>query len=253
MPTYTATGLVVHRLNLGETDKILTLFTRDHGKLSAVAKGARRASSRLSGATELFTRSRLLLATGKTLDIITQCEITESFPGLRTDLECLARATYFCELLDRFTHERDSTMSAELFDLTTDALTLLERADVYLDAVVHAYELRLLEIEGYAPVLDRCLRCGGELDHRQLGFSPALGGTLCSADRYRADDAILIAPETVTLLQDLLAAEPDILLALRPPARLAAEAATALRWYIRFRADRDLKSADFLDKLRANA
>ena len=65
MPTYTATGLVLHRLNLGETDKILTLYTHERGKISAVAKGARRATSRLSGATELFTLSRFLLATGK--------------------------------------------------------------------------------------------------------------------------------------------------------------------------------------------
>src|SRR5215468_2707066 len=103
MPAYTTTGLVLHRLNLGETDKILTLYTREHGKLSAVAKGARRAGSRLSGATELFTDSKFLLATGKTLDIVTQCEIRESFPALRNDLERLARATYFCELLDRMT------------------------------------------------------------------------------------------------------------------------------------------------------
>src|SRR5581483_4451126 len=108
MPVYKATGLVLHRLNLGETDKILTLYTREHGKLSAVVKGARRPTSRLSGATELFTLSRLLLATGKSLDIVTQCEIRETFPRLRADLDLLARATYFCELLDRLTLERDA-------------------------------------------------------------------------------------------------------------------------------------------------
>src|SRR5579871_1222987 len=189
MPAYTATGLVLHRLNLGETDKILTLYTREHGKLSAVAKGARRAGSRLSGATELFTDSRFLLATGKTLDIVTQCEIRESFPALRADLERLARATYFCELLDRLTQERDSLQSAELHDLTLAALALLQRENRYLDGVVHAYELQLLAELGYAPVLDRCVRCGEPLGQRPVGFSPALGGTLCAADRYRVEDA----------------------------------------------------------------
>src|SRR5579871_4481700 len=132
MPSYTAAGLVLRRINLGETDKILTLYTREHGKLSAVAKGARRAGSRLSGATELFTYSRNLLA----------------------------RATYLCELLDRLTLERDATMSEELCDLTLSALYLLKRAQDYPDGVVHAYELRLLAALGYAPVLDRCVRCG---------------------------------------------------------------------------------------------
>ncbi|HLJ56044.1 MAG TPA: DNA repair protein RecO, partial [Chthonomonadaceae bacterium] len=83
MPSYNASGIVVHRTDLGEHDRILTLFTRDKGKLSAVAKGSRRAASRLSGATELFVHARMQLAVGKTLDIVTQCEIQQSFSGLR--------------------------------------------------------------------------------------------------------------------------------------------------------------------------
>lgn len=252
MPNYTANGLVIHRLNLGETDKILTLYTREHGKLSAVAKGARRASSRLSGATELFTSSRLLLATGRTLDIVSQCEIRDSFPGLRSDLQKLARATYFCELLDRMTIERDATTSEELYDLTLSALSLLQQASGYLDGVVHAYELHLLEVQGYAPILTHCAKCGEPLERRQVGFSPSLGGALCNADRYRADDALPLSHDSLALLQQCQAAETDILLNLHPTAKVAAEAAKALRWYVRFRVERDLKSADFLDQLRAS-
>lgn len=252
MPTYTATGIVVHRLNLGETDKILTLYSREHGKLSAVAKGARRPGSRLSGATELFTVSKALLATGKSLDIVTQAEVTDSFPELRVDLGLLTRATYFCELLDRFTLEHDALAAEELFDLTVSALRLLEQAGDYPDGVVHAYELHLLGALGYAPALDRCVRCGNELERRQVGFSPSLGGTLCSADRYRAEDALPLSHEAVLLLQTLLRAESEALHALAPAPKVAAEVARVLRWYIRFRADRDLKSADFLDQLRAS-
>ncbi|HLV79856.1 MAG TPA: DNA repair protein RecO [Chthonomonadaceae bacterium] len=251
MPTYPATGLVLHRLNLGETDKILTLYTREHGKLSAVAKGARKPASRLSGATELFTLSRFLLATGKSLDIVTQCEIQESFPSLRSDLARLARATYLCELLDRLTIERDATSSAELCDLTVWALTLLQRAGAYPDGIVHSYELRLLAALGYAPALDRCVRCGQPLERRTVGFSPSLGGTLCSADRYRVEDALPLSAEAVHLLQTLFSAEPETVLALHPSPRTAAEVDRALRWYVRYRAERDLKSADFLDQLRA--
>lgn len=253
MPAYNATGLVLHRLNLGEADKILTLYTREHGKLSAVAKGARRAGSRLSGATELFTLSRFQLATGRSLDIVTQCEIQESFPALRTDLARLARATYFCELLDRLTAERDATASEELGDLTVSALYLLQRAETYPDGIVHAYELQLMAALGYAPVLDRCVRCGSPLERRTVGFSPSLGGTLCSADRYRVEDALSLTFDALSLLQTLFTAEPEILLTQQPTPKTAAEVDKALRWYIRFRAERDLKSADFLDQLRASS
>jgi DNA repair protein RecO (recombination protein O) len=251
MPAYKADGLVLHRINLGENDKILTLYTREHGKLSAVAKGARRVTSRISGATELFTQSRLLLATGKSLDIVTQCEIRESFPALRTDLALLARATYCCELLDRLTMERDATASEELFDLTISAFYLLQRATAFPDSIVHSYELHLLAALGYAPVLDRCVRCGGLLERRQIGFSPTLGGTLCSADRHRTEDALPLSPEALAMLQQLATAAPEMLLSLHPAPKTAAEIAKVLRWYVRYRAERDLKSADFLDQLRA--
>ena len=253
MPSYSAKGLVVHRLNLGETDKIVTLFTREFGKLSAVAKGVRKSGSRLSGATELFTQSRLLLATGKSLDIITQCEIEYSYPDLRLDLERLARASYYCELLDRFTLERDAITSEELFDITVAALRALQAAEENsLDLAVHAYELRLLDALGYAPVLDRCVRCDGPLYGRQSGFSPILGGTLCAADRYKADDSQGLTAGAITLLQNL--AQSNFADFPAPPdSKTAAELNRALRWYIRSRTERDLRSADFLDQLRADS
>lgn len=251
MPTYTANGLALHRLNLAENDKIITFFTREHGKLAAVAKGVRRATSRLSGATELFTHSRLLLATGKSLDVISQGEIQASFPSLRNDLERLARATYLCELVDRLTLERDASASVEIFDLTLAALSLLESATDYPDAIIHAYELRLLDILGYAPVLDRCVKCGEPLERRLIGFSPSLGGTLCNACRNRAQDVLALSNESLTLVQTLQLTDGDALLTLQPSSRVRTEVDRALRWFIRTRADRDLKSADFLDQLRA--
>ncbi len=250
MPSYTATGLVLHRLNTGETDKILTLFTREQGKLSAIAKGVRRAGSRISGATELFTETRFLLATGKSLEIVQQAEIQQTFPGIRADLDKLARATYLCELLDRLTAESDTLQSAELYDLTLSALYLLQRSTTYPDAVVHAYELHLLAAIGYAPALELCAKCGELLQGRQVGFSPSLGGALCSADRYRADDAQPLSFDALKLLQTLANSEPEEILTVQPPPKIAAEAVRAMRWYIRYRTDRELKSLTFLDTLR---
>jgi DNA repair protein RecO (recombination protein O) len=248
MPVYKANALVLHRINLGETDKILTLFCREAGKLSAVAKGARRGNSKLSGATELFTHSRLLLAVGRSLDIVSQCEIRESFPALRTDLAKLTRATYLCELTDRLVEEREP--NPDVFDLLLSALYVLQRTDNDPDVVVHAFELRLLAERGYSPSLKECVRCGEALDHRRLAFSPSLGGALCSADRYAHDDAIAVSWETLELMRTLMDAEVTELVRLTPPQKTLREAAKCLRWYIRYRTERDLKSADFLEMLR---
>lgn len=250
MPSYTATGLVLHRLNTGETDKILTLYTREHGKLSVIAKSARKAGSRLSGATELFTETRFLLASGRSLEIVQQAEIQQTFPGIRSDLDKLARATYLCELLDRLTSEHDSLQSVELYDLLLSALFLLQRATTYPDAIVHAYELHLLAALGYAPALDDCVRCGEPITGRQVGFSPSLGGVLCPADRYRAEDAQSLSFDGLKLLRLLANTDPELLLTLQPAPKVAAEVVRAMRWYIRYRTDRDLKSLEFLDSLR---
>lgn len=250
MPSYTATGLVLHRLNTGETDKILTLYTREHGKLSVIAKSARKAGSRLSGATELFMETRFLLASGRSLEIVQQAEIQQSFPGIRTDLDKLTRATYLCELLDRLTAESDTLQSVELYDLLLSALYLLQRATTYTDAIVHAYELHLLAAIGYAPALENCVRCGEPLNGRQVGFSPSLGGALCPADRYRADDAQSLSFDGLKLLRLLASTAPELLLTLQPSPKVAAEVVRIMRWYIRYRTDRDLKSLAFLDSLR---
>lgn len=251
MPNYTTTGLVLHRTNLGETDRVLTLFTREHGKISAIAKGCRKSTSRITGATELFTLSSFLLGEGRSMDIVSQCEIRESFPGIRADLQKLARGAYLCELLDRTTQHHDDLMSSQLLDLTLDSLRQLENADTYLDGTVHSYELRLMDLQGYAPVLMECAVCGKVDLGSSPGFSPVMGGVLCKEDRQRAEDCQQISFETVVLMQQLFYSESSDWPNAAPVKRVAVEIDRALRWYIRYRIDRDIKSREFLDQLRA--
>ncbi len=253
MPNYTATGLVLHRTNLGETDRVLTLFTGDRGKISAVAKGCRKSTSRLSGATELFTLSSFLLGQGRSLEIVSQCEIRESFPNIRADLQKLARAAYLCELLDRTTQEHDDQMSSELLELTLVALRQLENEDYYLDGSIHSYELQLMDIQGYAPVLMECAVCGNADLGNSPGFSPVLGGVLCKADRQRTEDCQQISTAAVILMRQLFYSESAEWPKTPPTRSVAIEIDRALRWYIRYRIDRDIKSKEFLDQLRADS
>src|ERR1041385_7501431 len=147
MPAYNVNAIVLRRSDLGETDKILRLLTREAGRIDAVAKGAKRGASKLSGATELFTYSRIQLATGKSLEIVTQCEIKESFPSLRSNLDALTRATYLCELVDRLVAQHEP--NPEVFDLLLSALYLLRRAGANPDVIVHSFEMHLMEERGY--------------------------------------------------------------------------------------------------------
>src|SRR2546425_10160254 len=185
MPVYKAEAIVLRRTNLGEADRIVTLFCRDQGKVAAVAKGARKPKSRLSGRLELFSHVRLLLAVGRSLDVVSQVDVVHAHSPLRADLERLGFAAFAIELTDRATADREP--APEIFESLCGALEHMQEADPQLVALW--FVARLLVHTGYAPVTDQCQVCG-RVVRGTSAFSYALGGTLCEADRHRDPDAI---------------------------------------------------------------
>ena len=121
---YTTDALILKRMDYGEADRILTLFTPGRGKIKAIAKGARRTTSRIAGPVELFTRSQLQLSTGRDLEIITQGESREHFGHLRAGLWHATTAYYLAELIDKFTEEHNEY--ASLYTLLIDSLRRLD-------------------------------------------------------------------------------------------------------------------------------
>ncbi len=183
---------MLRRKDIGEADRILTLLTPGAGKVRVVAKGIRKPRSRKAGHLELFTRTKLLLAVGHDLDIVTQAEVVEPYRALREDLLRSAYAGYMVELLDRFTP--DNQENPELYELLTHGLEWAATArDLALAA--RAYELHLLSAAGFQPQLYRCVSCGKALVAEDQFFSPHGGGVICAAcgapptapERYRPD------------------------------------------------------------------
>src|SRR2546426_4972427 len=101
MPVYKAEGIVIRRANLGEADRLVTLFCLDHGKVTVAARGARKMKSRFVGRLELFSHVRALLAVGRTLDVVSQVEVAATFSMLRQNLDRLGYAGFGVELVDR--------------------------------------------------------------------------------------------------------------------------------------------------------
>lgn len=121
---YTTDALILKRMDYGEADRILTLFTPGRGKIKAIAKGARRTTSRIAGHVELFTRSQLQLSAGRDLEIVTQGESREHFPHLRAGLWHATTAFYLAELIDKFTDEHNEY--AGLYTLLIESLRRLD-------------------------------------------------------------------------------------------------------------------------------
>ena len=247
MPLYTANAIVLRRISFGETDRIVTLLTRERGKISAIAKGSRKPISRLAGPTELMTYSRMQLATGRNLDIITQVDVKDSFPRIRSDLQKIAHATYLMELVARLTEEHER--SIDLFDTLLSALYLMERPNDP-EKIAHMFELHFMKLLGYEPVLDRCLRCEKPIASEEFYFSPSLGGLACGECGPLPEDAMQVTRETVETMRLLLSAEAPEVEQMEIPTEVMDQISRVMRWFIRFHADREIKSADFLQAIR---
>lgn len=244
---YRANAIVLRRINLGETDKILTLLTREKGKLSAVAKGARRPASRLSGATELFNYFRALLAVGQNLDVLTQAEVRQSFPKVRHNLEKIAAAGYMTEMADHFTEER--LPQEDVFDLLLSALYVLNSQDG-VGLLVTAFTLQLMAAAGYTPDFDACVRCRRP-DAPLIGFSSAMGGAICRDCRPSVKDSLFAAPESLEAARKLMAMQLPNAARQQVPERVRGQVLKIVRAFLLYRCERPLKSARFLDEILA--
>ena len=169
-------AVVLKHKDWGETDRLLGLCTRELGKVTAIAKGVRKARSRKAGHLEPFTRVNLLLARGREMFIITQAETVNAFSPLREDLVLMGYASYVIELLDRFIYEEGE--NRPLYRLLVNTLTRLSSAQ-NLRLIVRYYEIRLLDLLGFRPQLYTCAMRGEEIKAEDQFFSAEMGGVLC--------------------------------------------------------------------------
>lgn len=252
MPTraehvYKTEGIVLRHANMGEADRLITLFTPFYGKVRAVAKGARKPTSKLAGHLEQFTHTSVVIARGRNLDIITQAQTVYPFIEVRENLRLVLYASYAVELVER---------STEWESENRPLFSILERMLLYvvtsrrLDTTLRAFELEALAALGYRPQLDACVACGRALKAETNGFSSTAGGVLCPLCRGREGDQHDISPATLASLRHLqsggLAASDR--LETSPAVRIQSEALLAV--YISDRLEYSLNSANVLRALR---
>jgi DNA repair protein RecO (recombination protein O) len=185
---YPTSAIVIGRLNLGEADRILTLLTPDYGKLRVSIRGVRKIKSRLAGHVELFSQTRLMLAKGKSLDVVTSAELVHSLDAILARPERLDLAYLMASMFDRLSVEGEA--QPELYDLAKEFLANLDgTADPALLEL--GLKLRLLATLGYQPELGHCVVCRGSDPAKVYYLSPERGGLVdegCGlAGGYRFD------------------------------------------------------------------
>ena len=178
MPLYRDEAVVLRTHKLGEADRIITLLTRQHGRVRAVAKGVRRTTSRWGSRLEPFTHVDLQLAEGRSLDVITQAETLEPFNArLGLDYDRYTAGTVMLETAERLVTE-EKEPAVQQFLLLVGGLRAMAGGEHAAKQVLDSYLLRSLSVAGYAPSFDHCVQCGVEGPHRF--FNPSAGGVLCA-------------------------------------------------------------------------
>ena len=245
---YKVTAIVLRQRRLGDADKILTVYSAERGKVEIVAKGLRKTRSRLAGHVEPLTHATFLLAKGRNLDVLTQAESIEPFQRLREDLDRLSLALYCAELLDRFTEPHEEQFA--LFRLLLDTLRRIER-EPDADTPVRFYEMSLLDALGYRPELEECVRCRNRLEAVVNYWSAGAGGVLCPACRIEEPAMRPLSLNALKVLRLLLHGRWEHVARVSVEPALADELERALREYVRWVLERDVRSAAFVDVVRS--
>ena len=243
---YRTEAIVLRERDYGEADRILTLLTRG-GKVSAIAKGIRRATSRKVGHLGLFYRAQLLVARGRNLDIITQAESLEEYEGIRGDLPRFTYACLAAELMDRFAQEKED--STDLYTLMVQGLRWFATEED-LRLWMRYFELRLLSLGGYRPELFSCVGCQEAIRPQVNFFSAEHGGLLCDKCGAQNTQAVAVSVNAQKVLRYLLTHEVAKVRSLHLQDATHAEVESLLQGYIEYTLERELKSVTFLRRLR---
>jgi DNA repair protein RecO (recombination protein O) len=242
VPLYRDEAIVLRTHKLGEADRIITLLTRHHGRVRAVARGVRRTSSRWGSRLEPFTHVDLMIAEGRTLDVITQADtITPFSAGLGGDYERYTAGTVMLETAERLATE-DKQPALQQFLLLVGGLRAMVSGERVAGQVLDSYLLRSMAVAGYAPSFDHCTRCGDPGPHRWL--NPSAGGVLC-AD-CRLPGSATPAPGTVTTLGALLAGDWAVVESAEP--RHLKEASGIVAAYVAWHLERGLRSLAYVER-----
>jgi DNA repair protein RecO (recombination protein O) len=240
MPLYSDEAIVLRTHKLAEADRIITLLTRQHGVVRAVAKGVRRTTSRFGSRLEPFTHVDLQLAVGRNLDVITQAETLNPYGArIADDYDRYTTASVMLETAERLVSE-ERQPSLQQYLLLVGALRAMTSGEHRPGDVLDSFLLRSLAVAGYAPSFAACANCGLEGPHRS--FSPAAGGSLCTT--CRAPGSASPAMETLALLGALLAGDWPVVDAAEQRHRREARGLVAA--YVAWHLERGLRSLPYV-------
>ncbi|MBT3241124.1 MAG: DNA repair protein RecO [Chloroflexi bacterium] len=241
-------AIVLKHTEFGEADRILSLYTRERGKLRAMVKGARKVRSRKAGHVEPFTLVTLQLAKGRNWYIVTQAEAKNTHQALREDLESIGYAAYIAELLDKFTYDEGHEHNA-IYPLLVKTFDRLNR-DIDPQITVRYYEIQMLDLLGFRPELQTCVVSDDEIIAQDQFFSVSLGGVVSPEHGKNLPGTTPISVQALKYLRFFQRSRfQDALIANISP-EIHRELEVLMQHYVTYQLERGLNSPAFLRRVR---
>ena len=237
------TGMILSATPIGEYDKRVVILTKEKGKISAFAKGARRQNSALMGMTNPFTFGEFVLYEGRTSYNVVQANISNYFMELSTDFEGAYYGFYFMELADYYTKEYND--ERQMLGLLYQSLRALASKKIPYDLIRCIFELKTLVINGEYPEVFECANCGAK--DRGVVFSSKNRGLICEECQSLAVDGILLEQSTLYALQYITSSPTEKLYTFKVSDEVLRQLQRIMKQYIEMYVDRKFKSLEILE------
>ena len=240
-------GIVIRTLNYGETNKIITVLTPNFGKIGLMARGAKKAKSKLSSASQLFYHGHFLFQKGRGLGVLHQADSIHPFRHIKEDIVQMAYAAYIVELTDKIIEE--NMASSSLYKMLLNIFKKMDEG-VPADILAIIYEVKVLPLAGLAANVDQCVHCGDR--ERPFFFTMSGGGYLCRNCQTLDPYSIPMTPEVSKLLTLFKHVPVDRLGSLSVKKQNIIQLKRILQEYYQQNAGLQLKSRRFLDQMERN-
>jgi len=248
MPLYKTPAVVLRSIPYGESDKIVTLYTLDFGKIKGIAKGAKRSRKRFANTLEICSYIHATFFEKEHLDLVrlSHCDLIRPFQGLREEITKLAWASYLIELVDAMTAEKIKNKA--LFRLLILFLNLIDRGFLK-EEIQRVFEVRLLSHLGYQPQFNHCTRCQKALSGEKFFFSARQGGVLCPSCTTNLPDLVPVSLGTIKtlLLAQSIPLEKVGRISFSPQSLKESQAVLTL--FLQQYLGKELKSKKFLEQI----
>lgn len=241
-------GIVIREVNVGEADKIITLLTKQKGKIKVSARGARRPKSSFAAGTQFLSYSDFMLFSGKDMYSLNSCDIIEPFYEIRNDMEKLTYAAHFVELINDTVQENQP--AGKVVQLFLNTLHMLAKTNKQPELLARIFELRLLTIDGYTPYIRGCAVCGRD-DCESYSFSFQKCGLICKGCSVQEPFAFELSSGTIRALVYIVCSKIEELYSFNVSTTVLDELGRIMRRYLHDRLEKDYTKLDFLKQIKA--